>query len=181
MRTSTYKGERQLCHIMDSLAQEDTPLPSPTSATTQSTSISIHPSSYLSVPGTRSFSSTVYLPRSKPSEENSIVFPLITPLDSRISFEYQHSRPNLSLEDSTQYLILPPISIDSTDSFDSETSTFNNPPARAYDIPSFKNMSNRITPVHTNFLQKHVHLLRVAGREESNDSGVEFTPCEHSH
>jgi hypothetical protein len=147
---------------MDPARQNNTHLSSPESATTSSTLLSIPASSYLTVPTTRP---PRRLSRSITRTEDDLELD-IHPSPEPTSGE---PVPNISqpLEVDTQPLLplsanpytrrrsrspagAKYMSVYSTSSADTEYSTYSNPPAKPYQLPSFSNMSSRrVSPVRS--------------------------------
>jgi hypothetical protein len=145
---------------MDPATQDHTHLSSPESATTSSTLLSVPASSYLTVPTARS---PRRLSRSIARTEDGP--DLDINLSPEASFDITVPNTTQPLEINTHYLLSPSaspyirrrsrspaggryMSVYSTSSADTDYSTYSNPPAKPYQVPSFSNMaSRRISPV----------------------------------
>jgi hypothetical protein len=145
---------------MDPATQDHTHLFSPVSATTSSTLLSVPASSYLTVPTARSPSR---LSRSIACTEDGP--DLDIHLSPEASFEVPVPNTLQPLEIDTHSLLSPSanpytrrrlrspaggryMSVYSTSSADTEYSTYSNPPAKPYQVPSFSNMATRrVSPV----------------------------------
>jgi hypothetical protein len=147
-----YKCRQPFFQIMDSSQQDDFLTYSP--ASSQASSSCISPSSYLTVPSTRPSAANFSLPRPAPFEEDDpdlILSSLHRDSSSTPVPEIREPRrsrspatvPPLSPSQSSPTQSPNPsyMSVYSAASADSEYSTYSNPPARLYRLPSFQNMS----------------------------------------
>ncbi|KAF2116944.1 hypothetical protein BDV96DRAFT_39122 [Lophiotrema nucula] len=138
---------------MDSSKQDELPVSSPASSSASSTLLSLPPSSYLTVPSTRPTGHHLSLPGpflpldeedtplGRPTPPQALP-QILEPIQTAASF------PRHSPTSPPSLLARPPeptfmSSVYSSASVDSEYSTYSNPPARAYRLPSFQNMSTR--------------------------------------
>ena len=146
---------------MDSSKQDEAQDSSPQSATTSSTLLSIPASSYLTVPSTRPASKLPSLPGPVAFAEDGRDLTLysspedisdsVPDISSRFTTPpVQPSSPNSYIRRRSRSRSPAQrefMSVYSASSVDTETSTYSNPPARPYQVPSFQNMSRRISPV----------------------------------
>jgi len=156
---------------MDSSQQDSSPPSPPESSQPASISFRIPQSSYLAVPSTKPSGSNFSLPGPTAFEENHpelLVPQLNKSLTSSSILQTSESIQSdltsnhcLSLFSEQEFASLPdPIcmSVYSSTSGSSENSTYSNPPAKIYRVPSFQNMSGsrRISVVLLHFLIRKV-------------------------
>jgi hypothetical protein len=145
---------------MDPATQGHTHLSSPESATTSSTLLSVPASSYLSVPTAKSLRKSppsiarteddrgldIHLSPEAPFEVPvpNTSQPLEVDAHSLLSpYANPYTRRSSRLPAGGRYM-----SVYSTSSADTEYSTYSNPPAKPYQVPSFSNMATRrVSPV----------------------------------
>lgn len=156
---------------MDSSQQDNSPLPLSQSSQASSTSFSIPQSRYLTVPSTKPPGSNLSLPGLTAFDENhtELLVPLFNekPTSSSILQTSEPIRSNspsnhrlsqLLERDFASFPGPPYMSVYSSTSTSSEHSTYSNPPARIYRVPSFQKMSGsrRISVVLLHFLIRKV-------------------------
>jgi len=147
---------------MDPSQQDEASVSSPESATTSSTWLSIPSSNYLTVPTTRPSNRFFPLPGPVAFVEDDLELPLVSLLEATSNLGPETSQaPRL---DTPPVQPSPPssytrrrsrspargsfMSVYSASSVETDHSTYSNPPARLYRVPSFQNMSSRrISPV----------------------------------
>jgi len=163
---------------MDSSQQDPNTLQSPASSRA-STSFSIPAANYLTVPSTKPSGFYPSLPGPTSSEEDDLELELYPPSrqSTPTSNHFPHilepprSRlpsnqpPSRSPSCSEGYSTAVPgpfyMSVYSTSSAASEQSTYSNPPARVYRVPSFQNMSSsrKITVVWISQLRECLYIF----------------------
>ena len=156
---------------MDSSQQYNSPLSLPASSRASSISFNIPQSSYLTVPSTKPSGSNHSLPGLTAFEQNypELLVPpseeaptslsiLQTPEPIRNNLTSNHRSPPLSERDFISFPSPIYMSVYSSTSTSSEHSTYSNPPARIYRVPSFQKMSEsrRISVVILQFLIRKV-------------------------
>lgn len=139
---------------MYSSQQDSTPLSAPGSTQASSIPVSIPQSSYLTVPYTKPLGHNLSLPgpaafegnhsglRVPSSKEVTTSASILEPSEPpRIESTSNRHSPSLSERDFASYPESFYMSVYSSTSTTSEHSTFSNPPARIYRVPSFQKMS----------------------------------------
>lgn len=135
--------------------EETPPLSSPESLRSTSSLLSIPPSNYLTVPNNKRSRTVSFLPApttfeedtefvhpSPPGDLSHRTIPLIRE-PSRSTTPIAGEHPQSPQEQFPRCREPTYMSVYSTSSAESEHSTYSNPPARAYRVPSFQNMSTR--------------------------------------